>query len=180
MPSFLYVDSLDKAITDGIFSLHTPVLDKVFSFITLMGNTTTIVFVTGLFTIWFCLNKKYRSAHLLLLVVTGSTVSTFLLKLVFVRPRPEILLHQLDTFSFPSGHATAAIALYGVLAYLFLQLPRKTLGRYSALTVLFLLIMLVGFSRIYLGFHYASDVIAGYAIGALWLLFSIWLLRTRR
>ena len=179
MPSFSYVDSLDSAITGAAFSLHTPILDTAFNFITLMGNTSTVVFITALFTIWFCLNKKYRSAYLLLLVVTASTLSTHLLKLVFVRPRPDVLLNQLETFSFPSGHATAAIALYGVLAYIFSQLPKKTPRRYVALIVLLLLIVLVGFSRIYLGFHYLSDVIAGYAVGALWLAVSIYLFKNK-
>lgn len=179
MLSFSYVDSLDSAITDAVFSLHTPILDTAFNFVTLMGNTSIVVFITALFTIWFWLNKKYRSAYLLLLVVTASTLSTHLLKLVFVRPRPDVLLNQLETFSFPSGHATAAIALYGVLAYIFSQLPKKTPRRCVALTVLLLLIVLVGFSRIYLGFHYLSDVIAGYAVGALWLAVSIYLFKNK-
>jgi undecaprenyl-diphosphatase len=91
------------------------------------------------------------------------------LKLAFHRPRPELAFLHLETYSFPSGHSTAATAAFGAVA--FLLWPRAgTVRRRVALVVAAVgLICLVGFSRLYLGVHYLSDVLAGFALGAVWL-----------
>jgi undecaprenyl-diphosphatase len=100
----------------------------------------------------------------LVLTVVGSEAVTFLGKLYFHRARPLVPAAIENTFSFPSGHATAAVAFYVFLAYLILKFNNyKKIRLISALTVL--IILLIGLSRLYLGVHYLSDVLAGYLIG---------------
>jgi membrane-associated phospholipid phosphatase len=99
------------------------------------------------------------------------------MKLLFNRPRPTLwpsLLHE-TTFGFPSGHALGSIVLYGLLAYFYaVYRPHHAQGVYFCSA---LLIGSIGFSRLYLGVHYPTDIIAGYITGWLWLITCIGLLR---
>ena len=109
----------------------------------------------------------------LLIATLGSTIFTFLSKLLFHRTRPvDILLFE-QTDSFPSGHATITVALYGFLAYMAICFSRNfaTQVRIAAITIFFSL--LIGLSRILLNEHYLSDVLGGYLVGALWLMVAI-------
>jgi membrane-associated phospholipid phosphatase len=110
-----------------------------------------------------------NDAALLGAVVFGAEAVNAALKLAFHRPRPELAFLHLETYSFPSGHSTAATAAFGAVA--FLLWPRAgTVRRRVALVMAAVgLICLVGFSRLYLGVHYLSDVLAGFALGAVWL-----------
>jgi len=102
----------------------------------------------------------------LLLAVAGGQVVVYGLKALFHRARPEAAFASLG-YSFPSGHAFTAAALYGMLAYwLSRAAPRR---RASVWAVAASLILLIGFSRVYLSVHYATDVAAGYAAGLFWL-----------
>lgn len=164
---------LDLQISEYIFSVHTPFLNWFFENVTLLGNTEVVTVLTTLLVGSLLYKRKNYFAYLALIVVVGSTTSTHLLKLVFGRPRPELHIAQLETYSFPSGHATAAMALFGVTAYIVYKLSSKNYYRYGLLAILLLLVVLVGFSRIYLGYHYTTDVLAGYLVGAIWLAVSI-------
>jgi membrane-associated phospholipid phosphatase len=111
-------------------------------------------------------------AALVACVMIGITLLNAGLKLAFHRPRPELGFLHLDTYSFPSGHAAASTAAYGVFAYLLGRNASR--GRRIALGVAVVLIVaVVDFSRLYLGVHYLSDVLAGSALGASWLAFCL-------
>ncbi|HEY0964794.1 MAG TPA: phosphatase PAP2 family protein [Candidatus Paceibacterota bacterium] len=180
MPHFAYLDPIDKAVSIFLHSLQVPVVHSIFSFITFLANTETIVVVTTLITAWLLAERRYNYAALAVLTVAGSALCSNVLKLLFLRPRPEVLLEQLATYSFPSGHATSAIALYGVITYILLKIYTDHPYRKAMMIILIALIILIGFSRVYLGFHYLSDVVAGYLVGALWLLLAIYLFEERR
>jgi undecaprenyl-diphosphatase len=101
-----------------------------------------------------------------LAAVAGSAVLNHLLKVLFARPRPHFehpLLVE-TSYSFPSGHAMESFVVYGMLAYFAVLALRSWESRGAAL-----LVVLIGFSRMYLGVHYLSDVLAGYAAGGVWL-----------
>jgi undecaprenyl-diphosphatase len=112
-----------------------------------------------------------RSFCLLLTIIT-SEASTFLLKIIANRPRPTIAVYLEDSPSFPSGHATIAVAFYGFLTYLLLRRAKSKKQRAAIVSFAALMIATIGFSRLYLGVHYLSDVVAGYFIGAICL--AIW------
>lgn len=111
----------------------------------------------------------------LMLAVFGGILLNFLLKHAFVRQRPhfEDPLLTLTTYSFPSGHTLMATVLYGTLCALIVS--RSVSWRWRVLTILVagVMILLVGFSRIYLGAHYLSDVLAAIAEGLAWIAFCL-------
>jgi len=101
----------------------------------------------------------------------------FLLKNFFSRQRPLIpLLKPALGYSFPSGHSMMSFAFYGLLIYLTYNYIGNKILKTLIIIALFVIILLIGLSRIYLRVHYTSDVIAGFSIGIIWLIFSIWLL----
>jgi len=94
-------------------------------------------------------------------------------KIVFHRPRPEFPVYVETSFSFPSGHATIAIALYGFLAYILIQEVHSWKKKVNIFFGAILLAILIGLSRLYLGVHYVSDILGGYLLGFLWLIVGI-------
>ena len=99
----------------------------------------------------------------------------FLLKYIFHRERPhDPLLFEAAGLSFPSGHALMSVNFYGLLIYIIFKNIDNKEAKWSLTAVLLLLILVIGFSRVYLRVHYASDVIAGYCIGLMWLVGMVW------
>jgi len=105
--------------------------------------------------------------------VAGSETFSFLGKLAFHRPRPELAMYIEHSFSFPSGHATIAVAFYGFAGYLLMRFAPGWKRKVNILFATIFIIMAIGFSRIYLGVHYISDVWSGYLVGAIWLIIAI-------
>jgi undecaprenyl-diphosphatase len=102
----------------------------------------------------------------------------FLFKYLFKRKRPQPpLLRPAKGLSFPSGHAIMSVTFYGLLIYIIGQTQKNKPVKWPLIISLLALIQLIGFSRVYLRVHYASDVAAGYIIGLLWLLISLDLLK---
>ena len=102
----------------------------------------------------------------------------FILKNLFGRPRPQDpLLRTVSGLSFPSGHALLSVAFYGLLIYLVWHNIANKVVRWILIVLLLLLILIIGVSRIYLRVHYASDVLAGFAMGLIWLVLSISIVR---
>lgn len=131
--------------------------------------------------------KGYKlSAALLVVASSGGMVLTMVLKSVFQRARPELLDsgYTASFYSFPSGHATVAVGFYGMLTLL-LALRFRGLSRWSIAAAGTLLVLLIGFSRLYLGVHYPTDVLAGYLATPLWLIavagvYALWRVVGRR
>jgi undecaprenyl-diphosphatase len=117
--------------------------------------------------------RRLVDAALLPVVVGGAELLNLILKLSFHRARPEVAFVQLDTYSFPSGHAMISTAVYGAFAYLAWSHLRTRRGHLLLSIGVVVLVALIGFSRIYLGVHYLSDVLAGVAGGVFWLSVSI-------
>jgi undecaprenyl-diphosphatase len=112
---------------------------------------------------------RSRLAALLGITMVGMGALDEALKLAFRRPRPVAFFGPTpNSYSFPSGHAFGSVCFYGVLAAILATRVRGTAAKWSVWTVAILLMAMIGFSRIYLGVHYPSDVIAGYCAGAVW------------
>jgi undecaprenyl-diphosphatase len=110
-----------------------------------------------------------RMAALLAISMVGMAALDLALKLAFHRPRPVAFFGPTpSSYSFPSGHAMGSVCFYGVLAAILAARARRRVAKWSIWTGAVLLIGMVGYSRIYLGVHYPSDVIAGYCAGAVW------------
>lgn len=163
----------DEAILQWIHAHGTPSLDKWALQITAIGNGGTVI-VMGLVVCAFLWVLRYRLAVLLLVMgVFGADLGNRVLKSTFDRPRPALFVidtpHARPTSaSFPSGHATAAMAFFLIIAYLLSQLGARGGLRVASIGLATALILAIGVSRVYLGVHYPSDVIAGFLFGFVW------------
>ncbi|PVY43057.1 phosphatase PAP2 family protein [Pontibacter virosus] len=124
---------------------------------------------------WFQHLRWY--ALKVLVIAFTSTMLNQLLKRLFERPRPVTAMLEQSGLSFPSGHAMIGGSFYGLLIYIVWREVKHPLWRLCWVTLLTVLLLLIGYSRIYLNVHYATDVLAGYAMGILWLLVAIWLMK---
>lgn len=142
--------------------------DAAFAISLLGSEVLTVSFLLAL--IWLVRGRRYGAAISLALVVVGSQFLNNVLKLEFERPRPTPIptLVPPQSWSFPSGHAMNSLAFYGFLAYLGWRLLRGR-WRWVCLAGAAALVILIGWSRMYLGVHYLTDVLAGYAAGFIWL-----------
>jgi len=139
--------------------------------ITFLGSATTLICIT-LSTFLLIKNKKIP----LLITINLITVTLLnqLLKFTFQRNRPlEDFLIEESGYSFPSGHAMVSMAFYGLLIYLIMKSTLKKRTKIIINTILTIIILLIGFSRIYLGVHYTSDVLAGISIATTYLMIFI-------
>lgn len=166
------------AFDNGMFWLvryfASPDLDKVMIFISALGyGWPYAAIVVGIFLLlgW---RRRWRDGVGLAVCLGGGAVLNLVLKHVFARARPD-LFHIVAAagYSFPSGHAMVSLCFYGMTAYVIVRRLHSRLGRLAVISVTALLVAAIGVSRIYLGVHYPSDVVAGYAAGSMWLAFCI-------
>lgn len=172
--------SFDQSILDSAVEERTPWLIDVVTVITHSGGTVAAWIVSTVLTVALLLQDRRREAVLVAgAMLSGLAVMTAL-KNLFERQRPPLpdRLVEISSFSFPSGHAMMTAILAGVLVAVVL---RDVLVRHVRITLVFLLVLYplaVGLSRVYLGAHWMTDVLAGWAFGALWAAFWILLTRT--
>lgn len=141
------------------------------------GEITITCFAIILFIIFMFKNKKLSLA--IALNIIGSVILNNVIKFIISRPRPLLenrLIHA-SGYSFPSGHAMNGIVFYGFLVYMIYKMIKNKALKYSLIILINILVFLVGLSRIYLGVHYASDVLAGYLFGFAYLIISISLIK---
>jgi undecaprenyl-diphosphatase len=156
----------DSSITAWVRADITPGLTRWMILITDLGSAGFIAGLTTLIALYLFTRRNWWDALGVAAVSLGGRLLYVSLKLVFMRPRPD--LPQLDPatgYSFPSGHATVAAALFFTLALVYCHHTGSRTGKTLALAGAALLVLLVGVSRVYLGVHYPSDVVAGWAAG---------------
>lgn len=160
----------DESILLWLDAQRTGWLDKVMQEITALGSGTVIVIIVMITSAFLWLTRHRYSAVLLWIAVLGGFLLNYLLKEVYDRTRPDLFdwATHATHLSFPSGHAMNGVIAYGTMAYLISRLePTRQLKRFTW-AVAVVIILLVGFSRPYLGVHYPTDVIAGWVIGFTW------------
>ena len=138
--------------------------------------TTFVVIVTG----YLLMRRDRGAAVFLLIAVTGGTTISSALKDVFQRARPNIVPHATEVFtsSFPSGHSTLSAVVYLTMAALLTRVEHNSRIRAYIMTVALLLTLMVGVSRVYLGVHWPTDVLAGWSIGSAWAILC-WVIAVR-
>jgi membrane-associated phospholipid phosphatase len=139
--------------------------------VTFMGSIIFLLACCGVIIIGFIYVRWWPALALLVVTMGGGFLLDVLLKLIFQRPRPVSLLGTPipHSYSYPSGHALLSFCFYGVLAFIIKTRSSSRAIRLSAWLMTVLLVTLIGFSRIYLGVHYASDVLAGYSTAFIWI-----------
>jgi membrane-associated phospholipid phosphatase len=144
-----------------------------FRVVTFLGSPAAALAIATVVCVLLYRRRRLVEAALLPVVLAGAELLNLVLKLSFHRPRPEYAFVHLETYSFPSGHAMVSTAAYGALAYLAWSNLRTRQARLVLSAGTAVLLALICFSRLYLGVHYLSDVLAGAAGGAFWLAISI-------
>lgn len=168
------IRQLDIFVLSFAEQIRTPFLTLFFKGITYLGEWTVILPVALLVSAILILKNKRKQEAVLAFISLGGLGVAFLLKNFIHRARPAGGLLNETSFSFPSAHAVISVVFYGFIIYLLL--PKIKNRKLKALKIFAgsLLILLIGFSRLYLGVHYLSDVSAGYVIGFIWFLIGVY------
>ena len=164
------ITQLDRMVAVALNERAYPLFTKGMKVVTFFGGAVwlTAVTVTGVAILTW--KKMWRDALVLLTSVVGASVLVTVLKVLVQRPRPDFIVPLVHAggYSFPSGHATTSTALYLALGLLAAGWVKRWETRIYILLGSLAVIALIGFSRLYLGVHYVSDVLAGFAVGAFW------------
>jgi undecaprenyl-diphosphatase len=139
---------------------------------TALGGIAVLSLITIAAAGFLALERKYRAVLLIVAAVVGGLILSTVLKQLFARPRPDLVPHgsAVYTASFPSGHSMMSAITYLTLGALLARVQtRKRLKAYL-LCLAIILTVLVGVSRVYLGVHWPTDVLAGWTVGAVWAL----------
>lgn len=145
-------------------------LEIIFRDITSLGGATVLTLMTAAVTGFLLVDGKRAAALFVLASVAGGAVLSTILKLAIARPRPDLVPHLVDvhTASFPSGHAMLSAVVYLTLGGLLSRVEGPRRMKIYVLSVATILTVLIGISRVYLGVHWPTDVLAGWCAGAAW------------
>jgi membrane-associated phospholipid phosphatase len=161
--------SFDRSFLLWLHQFANPQLDRIMLFFTALGDPPTVVTIFLIASVWLLLKRRYSDVIRFAIVCAGGVFINQGMKLFFAKPRPELWPRLITdpTFSFPSGHAVGSMVVYGFVAYILAkELQQYKLYIYAIASIF---IVAIGLSRLYLGVHYPTDIIAGYGIGFLWL-----------
>lgn len=163
----------DLALANWFHLNGTPLGDRLFVIVSFLGSPVAMVILFVVVAAYLWRRKHPTLLTAWVLSYVGGTVLDFAMKEIIRRPRPEfaaLFVHG-NSWSFPSGHSMGSLIGYSMLAYTIIRV-RPVTSR-AAQTVIWagaaLMIVLIGYSRLYLAVHFLSDVVAGYTLGALWL-----------
>jgi membrane-associated phospholipid phosphatase len=168
-----FTERVDSHVLHWFAERRTPLMDRLMLEVTTLGNGLVLFILVGTVSAFLWLTHHRWSVYLLIVGVVGGQLLNNALKEIFARPRPDTVpgLAHVVTPSFPSGHAMTAIIAYGAVAYLVGRLEPTRAMRLTTWSLAAFIVLAIGLSRVYLGVHYPSDVIAGFVAGLAWLFF---------
>lgn len=169
------INAIDETIYNLIFKLLSTPTTFIMTFISHLGSATILILIC---IILYILLKDKKMALIIMLNLAIVYLLNVIIKMIIARPRPDILRLVYETgYSFPSGHAMVATGFYGFLIYIANKKIKNKALRRCITILLTLLIFLIGISRIYLGVHYATDIIGAFMIGIIYLVIFINILK---
>lgn len=147
--------------------------------LTALGGFAVLILFSLIAIGYLLVLRQHVAAVLVVVSGLGGTLLNNLLKYGFDRPRPDLVAHltEVHTLSFPSGHAMLSAVIYLTLGVLLARSQKTRALKVYILATAILLTVLVGISRIYLGVHWPSDVLAGWCLGGAWAIACVWLAR---
>jgi membrane-associated phospholipid phosphatase len=164
--------AFDNRVTEALLSIRNERLTTFLIFITHIGGKGYIIIIILLVLFFVLVHKNWKFILQTVTVLLLATFSNMALKQVINRARPSLEhLVEVYTLSYPSGHAMSAMGFYGFLVFLVARYKIRIFVKVILISLLVFLILAIGISRIYLGVHYPSDVLAGYIGGLLWVTF---------
>lgn len=160
-----FIMFIDKVIPEFIYTLRTPLLNSIMAGISFFGNELLLA-AAFVFVLLLIVKKHIKDAVIFLIILFSGFYFNLVLKEIYMRPRPDLMpLAQELTYSFPSGHSMNSILFYSLISYFIFRNSRNKKIEKAATIISAFLILGIGFSRIYLGVHYPSDVLAGFIAG---------------
>ena len=167
--------AFDEAVLRWMGAHHTKLLDAAMLEITALGTGTVVLMIVCISALFLALTRHRYSALLLLVATAGGIGLNLVLKIFFDRPRPSVIVWGTTAVSssFPSGHAMSATIVYSTVAYLAARLYRHAWQRWITMLIAAVVIVSISVSRLYLGVHYPSDVLAGAVVGLAWAAFCM-------
>lgn len=159
----------DRAVLTAIHAQASPMLDMFFSLYTEIGGVVIVALMSAVVIGYLWVTQNRYKAVLLFIAVGGAAVVNYVLKLLFERARPDLWAHIVEetSYSFPSGHAMGSSAFaFGIVAILW-----NTKWRIPSILIAGTYIVSIGFSRLYLGVHYPTDILAGWLLSLVWVVF---------
>jgi undecaprenyl-diphosphatase len=161
---------LDAWATPFLHNIASPGMDALFNTLTAMGSSLVVLPIFLVAVALLIIRRRYGASLFLGVALGGSLLIDFLMKLVFQRPRPKLdYAAVLPDYSFPSGHSMNGVVFYVSLALILWSVFGRRVG-VPALLIASILAFGIGVSRIYLGYHYLTDVVGGWLAGIVWLL----------
>lgn len=164
--------SVDRSIYEALYAGHRPMLAALAHFFTALGEPTVLIAACAAFALWLWFAGRGRLGIVLLLIAMLGRALSEAQKYWIARVRPDLEPHLVvvKTQSFPSGHATSSMIFYLTVA---VALTARTRWQRPAAAGAIILSFLVGISRVMLGVHWPSDVVGGWAFGALWVMLTL-------
>ena len=170
---------MDTLATPFFHALASPAMDALMNFFTLLGSVYVIPILFAAAIIVLIVQRRPGAALFLTVASGGALLLNGAMKLFFERPRPQVpWANVLPDYSFPSGHTMNSVAFYGALAVIVWSIAGRRWGIVAVIAAT-VLCTLIGISRIYLGYHYFTDVIGGALAGVSWLLITVAVFRIR-
>ena len=160
-----YLDGFDDAVRYRVYSMRSDKLTVFWRFITHSGDRYVVIILGIILLLIKSLREKYGVKFAI--ATLSSTALYQIMKYIFQRPRPDLTLRLIEQggYSFPSGHSMNCLVSYGILIYLLLRYcENRRLAKLLSFG-LGLLTILIGFSRVYVGVHYPTDIIGGWSLG---------------
>jgi undecaprenyl-diphosphatase len=155
----------DQNVEQFLSFARRPALNGFFLAITYLGSVQFVSIALVFLALFFLLRKNTPYYFVFLGIMLGNAASVFIVKNLVERARPATAMYVENSFSFPSGHTAISVVFFGLLAYLAAKNSKRATVRGNIFIGWIFLMIMIGFSRMYLGVHFASDVLAGYAIG---------------
>lgn len=167
---FGYDEWVLNSLRRGGNPVGPPWMPEVMRDITSLGSTAVLVIVLASVSGFLALQKKFRSALLTIITAGSGVLVVIALKYFLARERPDIITHMVEvtSLSYPSGHAMMSAVVYLTLASMVALLQDHRRTKIYSIVMALLLTFLIGSSRVYLGVHYPSDVLAGWSMGLAW------------
>lgn len=161
----------DEATRAAVHQLASPAMTTAMRGISFLGSTLFLTIATVAVITWFALRKWGREAKLMAATMIGASALNVTLKLAFQRARPVPFFDLLppESYSFPSGHALTSACFFGAFAAIITARMKSRRARTLVWIVCITMFVLIGLSRIYLGVHHTTDVIAGFAAALIWI-----------
>ncbi len=170
--------SFDEKVFDLIKTWVNPTHTLLMQIVTFVGSQNFLLPANLLLIGFYLFLKRNKgTAFKIAAISITSVVVMFLMKFFLQRERPLVpLIAKVHGYSFPSGHTFTSVTFYGIIAYIIYKNVKNKILKTLLITLCIILILLVGYSRVYLRLHYASDVIAAFCLGLIWLVLAKWFL----